>query len=98
MCLPTSSSTSRATKISTSRNWAVWLHEYLADFPGKQDVLRYVLTANAPETKDNDFTWRDFQARNNNEAGGCPRQLHKPRGGAHSTSTTTVASLPAIIS
>ena len=54
-------------KISTSRNWAVWLHEYLHDFPGKQDVLRYVLTANAPETKDNDFTWRDFQARNNNE-------------------------------
>jgi len=54
-------------KISTSRNWAVWAHEYLADFPGKQDVLRYVLTANAPETKDNDFTWRDFQARNNNE-------------------------------
>lgn len=54
-------------KISTSRNWAVWLHEYLADFPGKQDVLRYVLTANAPETKDNDFTWRDFQARNNSE-------------------------------
>ena len=54
-------------KISTSRNWAVWLHEYLADFPGKQDVLRYVLTANAPESKDNDFTWRDFQARNNNE-------------------------------
>ena len=54
-------------KISTSRNWAVWLHEYLADFPGKQDVLRYVLTASAPETKDNDFTWRDFQARNNNE-------------------------------
>jgi methionyl-tRNA synthetase len=54
-------------KISTSRNWAVWLHEYLADFPGKQDVLRYVLTANAPETKDNDFTWREFQARNNNE-------------------------------
>ncbi len=54
-------------KISTSRNWAVWLHEYLADFPGKQDVLRYVLTANAPEAKDNDFTWRDFQARNNNE-------------------------------
>ncbi len=54
-------------KISTSRNWAVWLHEYLEDFPGKQDVLRYVLTANAPETKDNDFTWRDFQARNNNE-------------------------------
>jgi len=54
-------------KISTSRNWAVWLHEYLADFPGKQDVLRYVLTANAPETKDNDFTWNDFQARNNNE-------------------------------
>jgi methionyl-tRNA synthetase len=54
-------------KISTSRNWAVWLHEYLADFEGKQDVLRYVLTANAPETKDNDFTWRDFQARNNNE-------------------------------
>lgn len=54
-------------KISTSRNWAIWLHEYLSDFPGKQDVLRYVLTANAPETKDNDFTWRDFQARNNNE-------------------------------
>ncbi|NEU09262.1 methionine--tRNA ligase [Flavihumibacter sp. R14] len=54
-------------KISTSRNWAVWLHEYLADFPGKQDVLRYVLTATAPETKDNDFTWKDFQARNNNE-------------------------------
>ena len=54
-------------KISTSRNWAVWLHEYLADFPGTQDVLRYVLTANAPETKDNNFTWKDFQARNNNE-------------------------------
>jgi methionyl-tRNA synthetase len=54
-------------KISTSRNWAVWLDEYLRDFPGKQDVLRYVLTANAPETKDNNFTWRDFQARNNNE-------------------------------
>lgn len=54
-------------KISTSRNWAVWLHEYLEEFPGKQDVLRYVLTANAPETKDNDFTWKDFQARNNNE-------------------------------
>ena len=54
-------------KISTSRNWAVWLHEYLADFPGKEDVLRYVLCANAPETKDNDFTWKDFQARNNNE-------------------------------
>ena len=54
-------------KISTSRNWAVWLNEYLTDFPGKQDVLRYVLTANAPETKDNDFTWADFQARNNNE-------------------------------
>ena len=54
-------------KISTSRNWAVWLHEYLQDFPGKQDVLRYVLTANAPETKDNDFTWKDFQARNNSE-------------------------------
>lgn len=54
-------------KISTSRNWAVWLNEYLVDFPGKQDVLRYVLTANAPETKDNDFTWKDFQARNNNE-------------------------------
>ena len=54
-------------KISTSRNWAIWLHEYLRDFPGKQDVLRYVLTANAPETKDNNFTWRDFQARNNNE-------------------------------
>ncbi|MBO5779951.1 MAG: methionine--tRNA ligase [Muribaculaceae bacterium] len=54
-------------KISTSRNWAIWLHEYLVDFPGKQDVLRYVLTANAPETKDNDFTWRDFQSRNNSE-------------------------------
>ena len=54
-------------KISTSRNWAVWLHEYLQDFPGKQDVLRYVLTANAPETKDNNFTWKDFQDRNNNE-------------------------------
>lgn len=54
-------------KISTSRNWAVWLHEYLKDFPGKQDVLRYVLTANAPETKDNNFTWKDFQDRNNNE-------------------------------
>ncbi len=54
-------------KISTSKNWAVWLHEYLEDFPDKQDVLRYVLTANAPETKDNDFTWSDFQARNNNE-------------------------------
>lgn len=54
-------------KISTSRNWAVWLHEYLQEFSDKQDVLRYVLTANAPETKDNDFTWKDFQARNNNE-------------------------------
>jgi len=54
-------------KISTSKNWAVWLHEYLQDFPDKQDVLRYALTANAPETKDNDFTWKDFQARNNNE-------------------------------
>ena len=54
-------------KISTSRNWAVWMHEYLQDFPGKQDVLRYVLTANAPETKDNDFTWKDFQMRNNSE-------------------------------
>jgi len=54
-------------KISTSRNWAVWLHEYLQDFPGKQDVLRYVLCANAPESKDNDFTWKDFQNRNNNE-------------------------------
>ena len=54
-------------KISTSRNWAVWLHEYLRDFPGKQDVLRYALTASAPETKDNDFTWAEFQARNNNE-------------------------------
>lgn len=54
-------------KISTSRNWAVWLHEYLQEFPGKQDALRYVLTANAPETRDNDFTWKDFQARNNNE-------------------------------
>jgi methionyl-tRNA synthetase len=54
-------------KISTSRNWAVWLHEYLEEFPGKQDVLRYALCSNAPETKDNDFTWKDFQARNNNE-------------------------------
>jgi methionyl-tRNA synthetase len=54
-------------KISTSRNWAVWLHEYLQDFPGQADVLRYVLCANAPENKDNDFTWKDFQARNNNE-------------------------------
>ncbi|MEE0883376.1 MAG: methionine--tRNA ligase [Bacteroidales bacterium] len=54
-------------KISTSRNWAVWLHEYLKDFPGKQDVLKYVLCANAPETKDNDFTWKDFQTRNNSE-------------------------------
>ena len=54
-------------KISTSRNWAVWLHEYLEDFPGKEDVLKYTLTANAPETKDNDFTWKDYQARNNNE-------------------------------
>ena len=54
-------------KISTSRNWAVWLHEYLQEFPDKQDVLRYVLTSTAPETKDNDFTWKDFQARNNNE-------------------------------
>ena len=54
-------------KISTSRNWAVWLHEYLVDLPGKQDVLRYVLTANAPETKDNNFTWKDFQERNNSE-------------------------------
>jgi len=54
-------------KISTSRNWAVWLHEYLDEFPGKEDVLKYVLTANAPETKDNDFTWKDFQTRNNNE-------------------------------
>lgn len=54
-------------KISTSRNWAVWLHEYLEEFPGKQDVLRYVLTSNAPETKDNDFTWKDFQSRNNSE-------------------------------
>lgn len=54
-------------KISTSRNWAVWLHEYLKDFPGKEDVLRYTLCANAPETKDNDFTWKDFQAKNNNE-------------------------------
>jgi methionyl-tRNA synthetase len=54
-------------KLSTSKNWAVWLHEYLVDFPDKQDVLRYALTANAPETKDNDFTWKDFQARNNNE-------------------------------
>ncbi len=54
-------------KISTSRNWAVWLHEYLEDFPGKEDVLKYTLTANAPETKDNDFTWKDFQSRNNSE-------------------------------
>ena len=54
-------------KLSTSKNWAVWLHEYLEDFPNQQDVLRYALTANAPESKDNDFTWKDFQARNNNE-------------------------------
>ena len=54
-------------KISTSRGWAVWLHEYLEQFPGQEDVLRYVLTANAPETKDNDFSWKDFQARNNSE-------------------------------
>src|SRR5690625_6487144 len=54
-------------KLSTSRNSAVWLHEYLEDFPGKQDVLRYVLTANAPETKDNNFSWKDFQTRNNSE-------------------------------
>ena len=54
-------------KLSTSKNWAVWLHEYLVDFSDMQDVLRYTLTANAPETKDNDFTWKDFQARNNNE-------------------------------
>jgi methionyl-tRNA synthetase len=54
-------------KLSTSKNWAVWLHEYLEEFPGQQDVLRYTLTANAPETKDNDFTWKDFQAKNNNE-------------------------------
>jgi methionyl-tRNA synthetase len=54
-------------KISTSRNWAVWLHEYLVEFKDKQDVLRYTLCANAPETKDNDFTWKDFQAKNNNE-------------------------------
>ncbi|MEK9560536.1 MAG: class I tRNA ligase family protein, partial [Flavobacteriaceae bacterium] len=54
-------------KLSTSKNWAVWLHEYLEDFEGMQDALRYVLTINAPETKDNDFTWDDFQARVNNE-------------------------------
>src|SRR5690606_27303390 len=54
-------------KLSTSKNWAVWLHEYLQEFPDQQDVLRYSLTANSPETKDNDFTWKDFQARNNNE-------------------------------
>ena len=54
-------------KLSTSKNWAVWLNEYLEAFPNQQDTLRYVITANAPETKDNDFTWRDFQARNNNE-------------------------------
>ena len=54
-------------KISTSKNWAVWIHEYLKDFPNKEDVLRYVLTSNMPETKDSDFTWRDFQAKNNNE-------------------------------
>src|SRR5699024_4988852 len=54
-------------KLSTSKNWAVWLHEYLEDFPQKQDVLRYVLTANAPETKDNNFSWKDFQTRNNSE-------------------------------
>ena len=58
-------------KISTSRNWAVWLHEYLEEFPGKQDVLRYALTANAPETKDNDFTWKDFQAHNNTSLWRC---------------------------
>ena len=54
-------------KVSTSRNWAVWVHEYVEDFPGCEDVLRYVLCANAPETKDNDFTWKDFQDRNNSE-------------------------------
>src|SRR5699024_8191560 len=54
-------------KLSTSKNWAVWLHEYLEDFKGKQDVLRYVITANAPETKDNNFSWKDFQTRNNSE-------------------------------
>ena len=54
-------------KISTSKNWAVWLHEYLEDFPKREDLLRYVLTSNAPESKDNDFTWKDFQAKNNNE-------------------------------
>src|SRR5690606_22267663 len=54
-------------KLSTSKNWAVWLHEYLEEFPDQQDVLRYTLTANAPQTKDNDFTWKDFQAKNNNE-------------------------------
>ncbi|GIS00579.1 MAG: hypothetical protein CM15mP102_13990 [Flavobacteriales bacterium] len=54
-------------KISTSKNWAIWLHEYLIDFPGMQDSLRYTLTVNSPESKDNDFTWKDFQARNNNE-------------------------------
>ena len=54
-------------KLSTSKNWAVWLHEYLQEFPDQQDVLRYTLSANAPETKDNDFTWKDFQAKNNNE-------------------------------
>src|SRR5690606_17715652 len=54
-------------KLSTSRNWAIWLHEYLEDFPGKEDVLRYVLTANMPETKDSEFTWKDYQARNNSE-------------------------------
>ena len=69
-------------KISTSRNWAVWLHEYLEEFPGKEDVLRYVLCANAPETKDNDFTWKDFQARNNNELVAVPSNL-QPCAGAH---------------
>ena len=68
-------------KLSTSKNWAVWLHEYLQDFPGdKQDVLRYALTANAPETKDNDFTWKDFQARNNNELAAVFRKLHQSSG------------------
>ena len=67
-------------KISTSRNWAVWLHEYLEELPGKQDVLRYVLAANAPETKDSEFTWKDFQTRNNSELVGIFGTLEPRRG------------------
>lgn len=69
-------------KISTSRNWAVWLHEYLEEFPGKEDVLRYVLCANAPETKDNDFTWKDFQALQQQRAGCCSGEFRESRAGA----------------